>query len=276
MKLSLCQIKPDRDWKTSLKIAQKALEQAAVQGAELALLPELFPIPYEFSLVESCAQPIDGPIARQLASWAREYGLWLVGGTFPLQEKGKLYNACPVYSPAGELAALHKKIHLFHVKMDTLSVQEGDCFSPGREITVFDSPWGKIGVAVCFDLRFPNQFLRMAEQGARLMAAPAAFNTVTGPRHFRLLAQARAVDSQSFVAACGPALDETASYHSYGHSLAVSPMGKVLGELDSAPGILTLSLDLKQGDTVRKKLPVLASQKPGLDRPGSAEGGNGR
>lgn len=273
MKLSLCQIKPNRDWKISLDIAHEALEQAAAQGAELALLPELFPIPYEFSLVERCAQPIDGPIGRLLSAWAKEYGLWLVGGSFPLQEEGKRYNACPVYSPDGKLVALHKKIHLFDVKMDSLSVQEADCFSPGETPTVFDSPWGKIGVAICFDLRFPNQFLRMAEQGAELMVVPAAFNTVTGPRHFRLLAQARAVDSQSFVAVCGPALDETASYHSYGHSLAVSPMGRVLGELDSAPGILTLSLDLKQADTVRKKLPVLVNQKPGLDRPNFSKQG---
>ncbi len=269
MKLSLCQIKPDRDWKTSLDIAHQGLKQAVDQGAELAVLPELFVIPYEFSLVDSCAQPIDGPIGTSLAAWAKEYGLWLVGGSFPLLEGGRRYNACPVYSPAGELVALHKKIHLFDIKMDTLSVQEGDCFSPGREVTVFDSPWGKIGVAICFDLRFPNQFLSMANQGAGLMLAPAAFNTVTGPRHFQLLAQARAIDSQSFVAACSPALDQTASYPSYGHSLAVSPMGKVLGQLDSQPGILTISLDLSQADKVRQKLPVLCNQVPGLDRPNS-------
>ena len=267
MKLSLCQIKPDRDWKKSLDIAHQALRQAAAQGAQLAVLPELFVIPYEFSLVESCAQPIHGPIGTSLAAWAKECHLWLVGGSFPLREGEGLFNACPVYSPEGELVALHKKIHLFDIKMNTLSVQEADCFSPGREVTVFDSPWGKIGVAICFDLRFPNQFLAMANQGARLMVVPAAFNTVTGPRHFQLLNQARAIDSQSFVASCGPALDQSASYHSYGHSQVVSPMGKVLGELDSQPGLLTLSLDLNQADAVRQKLPVLVNQVPGLDFP---------
>lgn len=265
MKLSLCQIKPDRNWENSLDIAREALKQAASQGAELAVLPELFVIPYEFSLVESCAQPMDGPIGTSLAAWAKEYGLWLVGGSFPLREGNRLYNACSVYSPEGKRVALHKKIHLFDVKMDAISVQEADCFSPGEKVTVFDSPWGKIGVAICFDLRFPNQFLRMAGEGAKLMVVPAAFNTVTGPRHFRLLAQARAIDSQSFVAACGPALDGDAAYHSYGHSLVVSPMGKVLGELDSQPGLLTLSIDPGQTETVRKKLPVLSNQKPGLD-----------
>ncbi len=267
MKLSLCQIKPDRDWRTSLDIAHRALEQAAAQGAEMAVLPELFVIPYEFSLVEHCAQPLDGPIAQSLSAWAKEYGLWLVGGSFPLREGERLFNACPVYSPKGELTALHKKIHLFDVKMETISVQEADCFSPGREITVFESPWGMVGVAICFDLRFPQQFLQMADRGAKLMVAPAAFNTVTGPRHFRLLAQARAIDSQSFVAACSPALDESASYHSYGHSLVVSPMGKVLGECSQQPDLLTVSLDFSQADRVRQKLPVLVNRVRGIDLP---------
>lgn len=276
MKLCLCQIKPDRDWRRSMDLAHSALEQAAAQGAQMAVLPELFMIPYEFSLVDGCTQTLDGAIPQSLSAWAREYGLWLVGGSFPLAEGDRRYNACPVYSPEGTLQALHKKIHLFDVKMDTLSVQEADCFSPGGQPTTVLTPWGVVGVAVCFDLRFPAQFLTMADRGARLMVVPAAFNTVTGPRHFRLLAQARAIDTQSFVAACGPALDQKASYHAYGHSLLVSPLGKVLGELDSQPGLLTLSLNLDQADAARKALPVLAGRVPGIDLPGPQKDGVGR
>ena len=143
---------------------------------------------------------------------------------------------------------------------------ESDTFTPGESLTVFDTPWGKVGVAICFDIRFAEWFRMMALEGAKLVLVPGAFNMTTGPAHWELSLRMRAVDNQCFTAGCAPARDETASYISYGNSLVSDPWGNVLGRLDAAEGLLLCDLDLGYADAIRTQIPILSGRRQDLYR----------
>jgi len=136
--------------------------------------------------------------------------------------------------------------------------------SPGNAATLFETPWGKIGLEICYDIRFPELTRRMAKDGARLVIVPAAFNMTTGPAHWELLFRSRALDNQIFMIAASPARDPQASYVAYGHSLAVNPWGDVLAQLDERPGILMVELDLTQVEEVREALPIRKQRRKDL------------
>ena len=153
----------------------------------------------------------------------------------------------------------HRKVHLFDI--DVAGGQqffESDTLSPGQHYTLFDTPFGKVGVAICFDVRFAELFRILALEGAQLIVVPAAFNMTTGPAHWELLFRARALDNQCFLAGCAPARDETAGYVSYAHSLVCDPWGRVQAQAGAAPELLICDIDFAQADAVRAQIPVFA------------------
>lgn len=281
MRIGLVQIHVADDLSVNLESARSGIIEAAAQGAQVAVLPEMFCCPYQSRRFVQDAEPEGGPVFQQLAHMAKQAGVYLIAGSVPECEVNestvpasvdgdapgdrvvKRYNTAYIFSPQGALLAKHRKLHLFDVTIPgKVNFKESDTLTAGDQLTIFETPWLKIGVAICYDLRFPELFRKMALEGATLIVVPAAFNTTTGPAHWELLARARAVDNQVFVALCSPASVASDAYVSYGHSLVANSWGEVIGELGKEPAVLVLDLDLAHLETVRNQLPLLKHRRP--------------
>jgi predicted amidohydrolase len=190
---------------------------------------------------------------------------YLVGGSIPeLDTKTKkYYNTSLTFSPEGKLLATHRKVHLFDIDIPgKITFKESEVLSPGNKITVVDLPeYGKIAIAICYDIRFPELAMVAARHGAFALIYPGAFNTTTGPLHWRLQGQARAMDNQVYVALCSPARDINASYHAWGHSLVVDPMAAVLVEAGESEEIVYAELDGGKIEETRKGIPIYSQRR---------------
>ena len=226
------------------------------------MLPEIFCCPYENSNFVKYAQPAGGQIWQALRDMAKFSGVWLIGGSMPELCEGRIYNTAFVFSPDGTQIARHRKVHLFDIDVPGGQYfKESDTFTAGDELTVFDTPFGRVGVAICFDIRFAEQFRLMALDGADMVFVPAAFNMTTGPAHWELLFRSRAADNQYWTLGCAPARCEEAGYVSYGNSIAVSPWGEVMGRLDEKAGVLIADIDTALNQKVRYRIPVMANRR---------------
>lgn len=266
LQIALCQLPVKADKQANLNLAATKLQEAAAGGAQLAILPEMFNCPYNIHCFRDYAEEIpSGETTNHLASLARTHGLFLVGGSIPELSGELLYNTSVVFNPQGEIIARHRKIHLFDVRVKNgIEFTESRVLSPGETSTLFETPWGKIGLQLCYDIRFPELTRKMAKDGARIVIVPAAFNMTTGPVHWELLFRSRALDNQIFMLGTSPARDPQASYVAYGHSLVVNPWGQVLAQLDEKSGILMAELDLAQIEEVREALPILKQRREDL------------
>lgn len=187
IRLGLCQTRVTRNKGENLRLAEAALRQAADQGANLALLPEMFNCPYENPCFPLYGEPAGGETWQFLAAMARELGLYLAGGSVPELEGDKVYNTCYLFSPQGEELARHRKVHLFDIDVPGgQRFKESDTLAAGNQITVVDTPLGTLGLAICFDIRFAELFRVMGDRGAQLILVPADFNMTTGPVHWDL------------------------------------------------------------------------------------------
>ena len=188
LKLGQVQLMVGRDKAENLRRACALIRRAAEQGAQLVMLPEMFCCPYENEMFRPNSEEQGGPAQQALSALSRELGIWIVGGTIPEREGKRLYNTCYVYDDQGRQAARHRKIHLFDVNVEGGQYfMESDTFAPGNDITLLDTPWGRLGLCVCFDLRFEELCRVLTLRGARMILAPAAFNMTTGPAHWELL-----------------------------------------------------------------------------------------
>ncbi len=224
--LACCQTPVTEDLQHNLSVAEQYIADAARQGAQIVLLPEMFCCPYDNACFPSYAQPADGEIARRMAKAAKTHGIYLFAGSFPERDGDSIYNTCLVFDRTGARIGKHRKAHLFDIAVEGgVCFRESDILTAGDAITTVETEYGTIGVAICFDMRFVEPFRLMALRGARLVLLPSAFNMTTGPAHWELTLRARALDNQLFTAACAPAQNPHASYLSYGHSLIASPWG---------------------------------------------------
>lgn len=265
IKLGLCQMRVTADKQANLRRAEELLAQAAAQGADLALLPEMFSCPYDNACFPEYAEARGGETWQFLARMARKYHLTLAGGSIPERDGEKLYNTCYLFSPQGEELARHRKVHLFDIDVPGgQRFRESDTLTPGDQITVAETAFGPVGLAICFDIRFSELFRVMGQRGARLILVPAAFNMTTGPAHWEMSFRMRALDQQCFVAGCAPARDETASYVAYGNSLVCDPWGDVMGRLDEKEGVLVVELPLDKLEDYRAQIPILAARRTDL------------
>ncbi|TPX36591.1 hypothetical protein SmJEL517_g01292 [Synchytrium microbalum] len=250
---------------------QKVLE-ASRNGAKVVVLPgrsrliEVWNSPYGTKYFAEYAEKVPGgPSTLALSSMAKDSNCWLIGGSIPESsqtEKGKYYNTCTVYSPKGELAAIHRKVHLFDIDVPgKIKFTESDVLSGGNSLTHFTTEYGKIGVGICYDIRFPELAMIAARKGCVGMVYPGAFNTTTGPLHWELLARARAIDNQFFVACCSPARDPDFSYQAWGHSLVVGPMGDVKISADEKETIIYQDIDLSEMEEARSAIPVTVQRR---------------
>lgn len=264
-KLAICQLHVTGDKGANLSRAREMIEAAAAGGAKVVVLPEMFNCPYETSLFPAYAESYpDGDTVTMLSRAAAGAGIVLVGGSIPERDGDKVYNTSFIFGPRGELLGRHRKVHLFDVDLPGLRVRESSTLGPGNNLDVVDAGLCKLGVMICFDVRFPELARLLALEGARLLVVPAAFNTITGPAHWELSMRARAVDNQVYVAAASPARDESAAYVAYGYSMIVDPWGEVLARAGTGEEIVMAELDPGKIKDVRGRLPLLALRRTDL------------
>jgi nitrilase len=247
----------------NLARARELLAGAAARGAVLAVLPENFAImPRRERDKRAVAEPDgDGPIQRMLADSARELALTIVGGTIPLKVPGeeRVAPASLVYGPDGRRIGRYDKIHLFDVNVPDAaeSHRESAGMVPGRNVGVFDTPAGRIGVAVCYDLRFPELFRRMSELGAEYFVVSAAFTVPTGQAHWELLVRTRAVENLCHLVVSAQAGEHPNGRQTFGHSMVVDCWGAVLDVLPAGEGVAVGEIDLARQARVRSEFPAL-------------------
>jgi len=265
MRVSIIQMTVTADKEENLRRAGALVRRAAAQGADMAVLPEMFCCPYSNRCFPAYAEEEGGRVWRFLSDLARETGIWLVGGSMPERDGGQIYNTSYVFDRSGRQAAKHRKVHLFDVNIRGGQVfRESETLSPGNEITVFDTEFGPVGLCICFDFRFQELAKEMADRGARLLVVPAAFNMTTGPVHWELMFRQRAVDNQVFTLGAAPARDEGAEYVSYGNSILCDPWGTVLERAGSGEELLTAGIDFDRVEEVRAQLPIRSARRDDL------------
>ncbi|KAL1376794.1 hypothetical protein pipiens_016689 [Culex pipiens pipiens] len=233
------------------------------KGAKLVILPECWNSTYSTEEFGRSAEKIPGgETSLALAKVAEELGIWLVGGTYPEVDAGKLYNTCSVFGPRGELVGKYRKMHLFDMDIPGIcTFSESSVLTSGKEFLTFSVEGLKIGVGICYDQRFPEFAAVYRQLGVDFLIFPSAFDTYTGPMHFELIAQARALDNSMFVALCAPARDTTKDYVAYGYSTLCDPWGRVLCRAGEKPEILAAELDLTLLEDIKKKIPVLKQKR---------------
>jgi omega-amidase len=248
----------------NLERAETFLRDAAREGAALCVLPEMFQTPYELDAMERAAEPADGPTLTRIRDAARDLRLHVVAGSFPERDGSAIYNASFLIGPDGAVIGRHRKIHLFDVSLEEVKVKESAVLSPGDAPLVAELPFCRLGVAICYDVRFPEVFRFFESSRVDVIALPAAFSRTTGAAHWHLLLRSRAVDCQAYVAAACPAPLDGAKYVTFGHSLVVDPWGTILREAGEGSETVIARLDAKLLERVRRELPVLVHRRPDL------------
>jgi len=248
------------------------------QHAKLIVLPECFNSPYSNSHFRTYSEEIPAPAAdcsldsvsqpslKAMSELAVETSTFIIAGSIPEREAStdRLFNTSVVFNPQGQIVAKHRKAHLFDIDIPgKITFMESKTLSAGNTVTTFETPFGKIGLGICYDLRFPEYAQVCANLGCEILCYPGAFNTTTGPLHWELLLRARALDNQLYVLGVSPARLITAElpYPTYGHSTAVGPWGDVLAKMDELPAVRVVELDLDRVREVRAQIPIRAQKR---------------
>ena len=264
-KLALCQTKGSFDKKESMRTVSEYVAEAAEKGAQVVSLPEMWNCPYSNEYFREYAETEDGKTVEFLSKLAAETGVYLIGGSIPEVSGDKIYNTSYSFDKKGELIGKYRKVHIFDIDVKGgIRFMESDTLTAGSDMTVLDTEFCRIGVAICYDVRFPDWFKNMALAGAKLIVLPGAFNMTTGPAHWDLTMRARALDNQVYFAANSPARDEEGPYTAYGGSCIVNPWGEFVAHGDENPSIIYGDIDIDYVDSVRNQLPLLKHRREEL------------
>lgn len=264
-KLALCQMNVVLKKASNLAKAEVMIREAAAGGAHVVALPEIFNCPYSNQYFREYAEDYKGLTVSLLSSLAKELGIVLIGGSIPEIDDGKIYNTSFAFNRQGDLIGRHRKIHLFDINIKGgIRMKESDTFTAGDSVTVIDTEYGKIGIAICYDIRFPELIRNMTLAGAKLILIPAAFSMTTGSAHWDITMRLRAVDNQVYLAAVSPARNLDSPYQAYGHSCLVTPWGDFCAKTDHRESIVYGEVDLDYVDAIREQLPLLQHRKPEL------------
>ncbi len=257
--LAICQIHVSNDKKANLRHAGIMIKQAAENGAKLVVLPEIFNVPYDTSIMADQAEVYPGETALFLSETARKNHCVVVGGSIPERSRsGQIFNTSYTFDQYGNLIGQHRKIHLFDIDIPgQITFKESNIFTAGNRLDIIQHQDLCFGIVICYDIRFPELARLLSLQGAQLLIVPAAFNMTTGPAHWELLMRSRAIDNQMYVVAASPARNPEAKYQAWGHSLVVDPWGSVMVEAGSGEEIITCQIDFSILDRVRNEMPLL-------------------
>jgi predicted amidohydrolase len=266
VRAGVVQLTSTDDVAANLAAAAALIRDAADAGAELVALPENFAFLRREGGAIPCAQPVDGEIVGALRRLARELGVWILGGSFPesLPGDARVSNTSVLIADDGEVRAVYRKIHLFDVDLRGQGggmYAESSAIAPGAEIVTAETPFGVIGMSICYDLRFPELYREHARRGARFLTVPSAFTPHTGKDHWEVLLRARAIENQAFVLApaqCGRHSEQRASH---GRSMIVDPWGVVLAQAGDRPCAIVADCSVEEQDRVRGALPALRHRR---------------
>jgi len=259
--------------------AKRLLKEAASKGAGLVVLPENFAMMgmQDADILKIAEDPDGGPLQNFLAEQARRLGIWLVGGTVPLRTArgDRARSACMVYDDQGRRVARYDKMHLFDVRIPDGDEHyaESRIYESGDHIVTLDTPFGRMGLAVCYDLRFPELFRGLLDQGAEFVAMPSAFTAQTGQAHWDVLLRARAIENQLFMLAAAQGGFHVNGRETYGHSALIDPWGRVVAQLGRNPGVLVADLSCDCVGRIRKLFPAVHHRRLAceVEAPGAAE-----
>ena len=245
LKIALCQMQVEKEKKNNIK---KAIEMLTKAKEDKCFKP----------YGEIINEENEGETVKAIKKAAKDLNLYIVAGSIPEIEGDKVYNTSMIVDNKGTLITKHRKIHLFDIDVKGgVTFKESDTLTAGNKITLFDTPWGKLGVMICYDIRFPELSRIMALKGAKLIFTPAAFNMTTGPAHWDTLFKSRALDNQIYMVGVAPARNENSNYISYGNSLIASPWGNIVTKLGAEENILFSEIDLHYENKIREELPLL-------------------
>lgn len=255
-KIAAIQMTSSMDLPANLAMAEALLQEAAHEGADLAVLPEMFP---QLGKGESFT-PDDGTLQEFLSTQSMTLGMWIIGGTIPMptENPAKNHASTLVYNDQGKMVARYDKMNLFDACVTSNEAyNESDSITRGTKLTVIETPVGKIGLGVCFDIRFPEMFREMLAMGAEIFAIPAAFTVPTGQAHWEVLTRALAVQNFAYVIGAAQFGTHGGGRQTHGDSLIIAPSGDILARLPEGPGVITADIDLEQVQTLRAHIPII-------------------
>jgi predicted amidohydrolase len=226
----------------------------------------MFNCPYSNDkFIEYAEDEKDSITLKKISRMAEDNSVYILAGSIPERESEKIFNTSYLFDRTGQIIAKHRKMHLFDIDVkDRITFKESDVLTAGDQFTLAETEFGKIGIGICYDVRFVELARIMVENGALILFYPGAFNMTTGPAHWQLLFRSRALDNQVYCVGVAPALNEDASYHSYGHSIITNPWGEVLAEADQKEEIIFCEIDLDEIKKVREELPLLKNKRKDL------------
>ena len=272
IKIALCQMNVVDNKEKNIEKAIQMIKESKKQGADLAVLPEMFNCPYENEKFVEYAEILeDSQSLKEISNIAKKENIHVLAGSVPElvkddgNETDSIYNTAVFFDNDGKQLGKHRKMHLFDIDVKgKIYFKESDTLSAGNDFTIIKTDLATIGIGICYDIRFVELSRIMALEGAEILIFPGAFNLTTGPAHWELLFRSRALDNQVYAIGVAPALDKDASYNSYGHSIAVNPWGEVIEELDYSEELKIVEMNLDEIKRVREEIPVLKNRRTDL------------
>lgn len=263
LRIAQAQMPVYTDIKQLAGVLKTLAEQAVQEKASFLTLPEMFCCPYDVSSFPVYAEPQGGPVWQICSDIARSFHIYLSAGTMPEQDENRrIYNTAYVFDQDGRQIAKHRKMHLFDINVeDGQYFQESAVLTAGNKVTTFETGFCTMGLAVCYDIRFPELFRLMALKNARVIFVPASFNMTTGPMHWELLFRSQAVSNQVFIVGTAPARDINSSYISWGHSIVTDPWGNVLSSMEADTELRITEINLEECSRAREQIPVLRHRR---------------
>lgn len=266
IRLALCQMNVIDNKEANIKNARMMITESVSENADFIVLPEMFNCPYSNDkFIEYAEEENNSFTLNEISSLAQDNQVYILAGSIPEKENDKLFNTSYLFDKSGDIIAKHRKMHLFDIDVKgKITFKESDVLTAGDDFTIADTEFGKIGIGICYDVRFPELARIMVENGALILFYPGAFNLTTGPAHWELLFRSRALDNQVYCVGVAPALNKDASYHSFGHSIIANPWGEILAEADEKENLIICEIDLDEIKKVREELPLLKNKREDL------------
>ena len=266
IKLALCQMNVIDNKEENIRKATFMIEESKSNNVDFIVLPEMFNCPYSNDKFIEYAEEENGSFTlNKISELAKKNNVYILAGSIPEKENDRLYNTSYLFDKQGDIVAKHRKMHLFDIDVKgKITFKESDVLTAGDNVTIADTEFGKIGIGICYDVRFPELARLMVENGALILFYPGAFNMTTGPAHWELLFRSRALDNQVYCVGVAPALNENASYHSFGHSIVANPWGEIIAEADEKENLIISEIDLSEIKRIREELPLLKNKREDL------------
>lgn len=254
------------DKQENLKKAKSMITQSVNENADIIILPEMFNCPYSNEkFIEYAENETNSETLNCISTLAKKNNTYILAGSIPEKDNDKLYNTSYFFDKNGSIISKHRKMHLFDIDVkNKITFKESDVLTAGDNFTIAETEFGKIGIGICYDIRFPELARVLVEKGALILIYPGAFNMTTGPAHWELLFKSRALDNQVYCVGVAPALNKNASYNSYGHSIVTNPWGEILSQADEKEQITFCEIDLSIIKKIRDELPLLKNKREDL------------